>query len=287
MFKSIATWIRDIDESTNGLRPGTITTVTGYTGHCKTLFALSQAYRSFFGGWDTFVYFKGTPEVEVKNRILTLHANNLSVMNKFNFDGDITYKKIHDDILSEKEKVYLDQIKKDFTSFDEGYGPIYYGNTETNLYDKEISNILEKSGVNLIVLDGFNEEDINSIINYTYSNCILDKNPSLRFLITHHTSYEAYRRAVHNDGYYDTDTLKNSTEIFRASKLIMSLYYDPSSCFDKRHGEIKISCLKYNYGIPFKGFCCSADFKTGSIFSFRNSFQIDEKDDLDEILDKM
>lgn len=266
MLEPISTWIKGIDESITGLRPGAVTTVTAYSGHLKTFFAVSQAYRASYSGFDTFVYFKGTCDIEIKERILALHANNPSIRKKFGYDLDIKYESICYDTVTDAERAYLIKVRNDLKSDTEGYGKIYYGDQETSLYDKEILSTIEKTGIDLIILDGFTEDDTNSLLKLFYTECILDKNPSLRVLITHQATYEAYRRATHNNGQYDIDAMKSSPDILRASKLIISLYSEPNN-FLCHIGTVKITCLKNNYGGLFSTVSCLVNYNTGLIFS--------------------
>jgi uncharacterized protein YoxC len=49
----IQTWLKEIDESTGGLKSGELMIITAYTGHYKTTFSLNMAYRALYGGWNT------------------------------------------------------------------------------------------------------------------------------------------------------------------------------------------------------------------------------------------
>lgn len=296
----IQTWLREIDESTGGLKSGELMIVTAFTGHCKTTFALNMAYRALYGGWNTAFVTLEMSFAELRNKIYVLHSCNprfRAIWPQYaHLVGKITYNNVIYGKLNKEEKEYFFKVCEDFERNQEslGYGRFFIWQPEktvTTLSDidmkfRQYQQELQISGRNLefgvidyISLMGADEgersrdhnEATNNIVKNIKRLCLTFNNGmGMRILSPHQANRDGFREAKKNEGLYDLTALSNNHEVERSADLVISSYK-----FDEEgnNNRLKMCCLKNRRNSFFKPFDACIDFETGFIWNYTHAIE--------------
>lgn len=294
----IQTWLREIDDSTGGLKSGELMIVTAFTGHCKTTFALNKAYRALYGGWNTAFVTLEMSYKELREKIYVLHSCNPRFKALWpqyaHLVGKISYNNVRYGRLNKEEKEYYFKVCHDFDTGTESqkYGRFYIWQPEktvTTLSDidlkfRQFQQDLQLSGRNLefgiidyISLMGADEgertrdhnETTNNIVKNLKRFCLTFNNGmGLRMLSPHQANRDGYREAKKNEGLYDLTALSNCHEVERSADLVISIFKFDSEGDNNR---LKICCLKNRRNSFFKPFDACIDFETGFIWNFAHA----------------
>ena len=296
----IQTWLREIDDSTGGLKSGELMIITAFTGHCKTTFALNMAYRALYGGWNTAFVTLEMSFKELRDKMYVLHSCNprFKVIwpQYAHLVGKIKYNNVRYARLTPEEKEYFFKVCDDFDNSAEssGYGRFYIwqpDKTVTTLSDIELKfrqyqQDLQIEGKNLefgvidyISLMGADEgersRDHNEVTNNIVKNlkrfCITFNNGrGIRLLSPHQANRDGYREAKKSEGLYDLTALSNNHEVERSADLVISSYKFDSEGDNNR---LKYCCLKNRRNNFFKPFDACIDFDTGFIWNYTHAIE--------------
>lgn len=308
----IQTWLKEIDESTGGLKSGELMIVTAFTGHCKTTFSLNQAYRALYGGWNTAFVTLEMSFKELRDKIYVLHSCNprfRTIYPKYaHLVGTITYNNVRYGQLNSEEKEYYFKVIEDFESSVESseYGRFFIWQPErtvTTLSDidlkfREYQQECQLSGRNLefgvidyISLMGADEgertrdpnETVNNVVKNLKRFCLTFNNGmGIRILSPHQANRDGYREAKKNEGLYDLTALSNAHEVERSADLVISTFKFDS---DGDNNRLKLCCLKNRRNKFFKPFDACIDFDTGFIWNYSHTIEnSDNLMDLSEVL---
>lgn len=308
----IQTWLHEIDETTGGLKSGELMIVTAFTGHCKTTFALNQAYRALYGGWNTAFVTLEMSFKELRDKIYVLHSCNprfRTLWPQFgHLVGKISYNNVRYGLLNKEEKEYYFRVCEDFETSVESseYGRFFIWQPERTVttlsdidlkfreYQQEcqlIGRNLEFGVIDYISLMGADEgersRDHNETINNTVKNlkrfCLTFNNGmGIRILSPHQANRDGYREAKKNEGLYDLTALSNNHEVERSADLVISTYKFDSEGDNNR---LKFCCLKNRRNKFFKPFDACIDFDTGFIWNYTHSIEgSDNLLDISEVL---
>jgi replicative DNA helicase len=308
----IQTWLREIDESTGGLKSGELMIITAFTGHCKTTFALNQAYRALYGGWNTAFVTLEMSFQEIRNKIYILHSCNP----KFRIEwpkyahlvGKISYNDVLYGRLNKEEKEYFFKVCDDLdnTSENSPYGRFFVWQpdktvttlSEIDLKFRQYQQDLQLTGRNLdfgvidyISLMGADEgersrdhnETTNNIVKNLKRFCLTFNNGmGIRMLSPHQCNRDGYREAKKNEGLYDLTALSNNHEVERSADLAISSYKFDT---DGNNNRLKYCCLKNRRNSFFKPFDACIDFETGFIWNYTHAIEnADNITDVSEVL---
>lgn len=299
----IQTWLRDIDESTGGLKSGELMIVTAFTGHCKTTFALNQAYRALYGGWNTAFVTLEMSFKELRDKIYVLHSCNPRFRVLWpqyaHLVGKISYNNVRYGQLNKEEKEYFFRVCEDFENSVESseYGKFFIWQPERTVttlsdidlkfreYQQELQLIgrnLEFGVIDYISLMGADEgersrdhnEAVNNIVKNLKRFCLTFNNGmGIRLLSPHQANREGYREAKKNEGLYDLTALSNNHEVERSADLVISTYKFDS---DGDNNRLKFCCLKNRRNKFFKPFDACIDFDTGFIWNYSHAIEASE-----------
>lgn len=304
----IQTWLSDIDRSTGGLKSGELMIVTAFTGHCKTTFALNQAYRALYGGWNTAFVTLEMSFKELRDKIYVLHSCNprfRTLHPKYDhLVGRISYNDVRYGRLNKEEKEYFFLVCDDFDSSTESseYGRFFIWQpektittlSEIDLKFRQYQQDLQLSGRNLefgiidyISLMGADEgersrdhnETINNIVKNLKRYCLTFNNGmGIRMLSPHQANRDGYREAKKSEGLYDLTALSNNHEVERSADLVISIYKFDS---DGDNNRLKFCCLKNRRNSFFKPFDACIDFDSGFVWNYTHA--IENSDNLVDI----
>ena len=299
----IQTWLREIDQSTGGLKAGELMIITAFTGHCKTTFALNQAYRALYGGWNTAFVTLEMSFKEIRDKMYVLHSCNPKFRVKYpkyaHLVGRISYNNVIYGLLNKEEKEYFFRVCDDFENSVESdeYGRFYVWQpektvttlSEIDLKFRQYQQDLQLKGrsldlgiIDYISLMGADEgersrdhrESTNNIIKNLKRFCLTFNNgKGIRILSPHQANRDGYREAKKNEGLYDLTALSDNHEIERSADLVISSFKFDSEGDNNR---LKFCCLKNRRNQFFKPFDACIDFETGFIWNFTHSIENSE-----------
>jgi replicative DNA helicase len=308
----IRTWLREIDETTGGLKAGELMVITAFTGHCKTTFALNQAYRALYGGWNTAFVSLEMSFKELRDKIYVLHSCNpqfRAMYPKFaHLVGRISYNNVRYGRLTKEEKEYFFLVCDDFEEsiISSQYGRFYIWQPEKTVttlseidlkfrqYQQDLQIIgrnLDFGVIDYISLMGADEgersrdhrESTNNIIKNMKRFCLTFNNGmGIRILSPHQANRDGYREATKNEGKYDLTALSDHHEIERSADLVISSYKFDSEGDNNR---LKFCCLKNRRNKFFKPFDACIDFDTGFIWNYTHAIEnADNITDISEVI---
>ena len=261
----ISTGVEEIDNNISGLSPGTISTIMGYTGSYKTLFAVNIAYVAITQGKNVCYLSLEVPKDHLAYNLLSRHSNNTK------FNKRIGHFDIKKHKLSEEDRKYLfETVKKDFDTLpggiallDESDIPAYTKAGLDQLFRKVNESFIAKTGrgVELLIIDhaqllkfnesGFNIKDPYQIVNYYVSFFrqqtlnFLNSGNKITTIVLSQASREGYKAAAKHQGKYDLTALAEANELERASSNVIALYTDEAL---KNSKQVKIQLLKARDG---------------------------------------
>lgn len=261
----ILTGVEEIDNNISGLSPGTITTIMGYTGSYKTLYAVNISYAAVTQGKNVCYLSLEVPKEHLVYNLISRHSNNTK-FNKTIGHFDIKKKK-----LKEEDREYaFKTILQDFLSLpgkikllDESDIPTYTRAGLDQLFRGVNDKFIEETGrgVELLVIDhaqllkfnesGFNTKDPYQIVNFYVSFFrqqtlnFLGTGEKIATIVLSQASREGYKAASKHQGKYDLTALAEANELERASQNVIALYTDESL---KNSKQAKIQLLKARDG---------------------------------------
>lgn len=306
----IPSWLQQMDDCTTGLKSGELMIVTAFTGHCKTTFALNQAYRALYGGWNTAFISLEMSFSELRDRIYVLHSCNpmfkVEHPEYAHLVGTIDYNNVrYGNLNDEEKKFYFDIVIEDFIDKREKkrYGKFYIWQPERTVttlsditmklmgYQQECAIMdenLDFCVIDYISLLGADEhersrdgnETVNNIVKNLKRLCLtFNEGRGIRVLSPHQSNRDGYKKAKDpsNEGIYDLTAISNNHEIERSADLVISVYK-----FEDRE-SLKICCLKNRRNKFFLPFEAGINFNTGFIYN-NISNDLSEKINYKEIL---
>jgi hypothetical protein len=298
----INTWLKEIDDTTKGIKAGELMMILAFVGHCKTTIATNFAYRAMYGGWNTaFISLEMTYE-EIRRKMYILHSCNPQLRVKWpeyaHLVGTITYNNVLYGRLTSEEKEFYFKVCDDFNRNEnelcDDYGRFFIWqpeNTVTTLsdvdlrlrqYQQELQ--LTNRDLELVVIDYISlmgadvhertrdhNETTNNIIKNLKRLCLTFNNgKGIRIISPHQANREGYREALKNEGIYYLTALSNTHEAERSCDIVMSSFK-----FDEGgdNNRLKLCNLKNRRNELFKPFDACIDFETGFIYNFKHSIE--------------
>ena len=146
--------IEDVDNVTNGIRPGELVLVAGFTGTGKSHTLVNIARNTMLAGKNVLMFTTETTREEMEIRIIARHSREP----KFKVPGGLDSHEIMSGTLSSENKEALREVLKDFKSVDGGRlfmvqmpanGSVDYVYTKANQYNR-------KAPIDIILIDSIN-----------------------------------------------------------------------------------------------------------------------------------
>ena len=261
----IRTGVKQVDEDTGGLQPGTLTTILGFTGSFKTTWALNMTYNAILDGMNVLYLSLEVTKEKVYFNLLSRH----SFESKFKIHIDNS--KLKKKQLDEKEFEYLESnIYPDFQKIQ---GKAYVvDETELEAYSffsletkfREIDKLAVSEtghGIDLLVIDhaqllkfdtnmrGIGQETnvVNAYVSFFRQEVLnwIKSGKSIAGLILSQSSREGYKEAMRAEGKYRLTALAEANELERASSVVLSVYSSDSL---KAIKSAKVQILKNRDG---------------------------------------
>ena len=99
--------------------------------------------------------------------------------------------------------------------------------------------------------------DLNNMIKWLKNFALnFDNGRGLRVITPHQVNREGWKEACKHEGVYQLTALSNANEVERASDGVIALFMTEEM---KRHGNVKITCLKDRAGPDFMPFEANLD----------------------------
>lgn len=306
----INTWLKDIDDATNGLKNTELMMAMAYTAHCKTTFSMNMAYRALFAGWNTAYITLEMSFDEIRRHMYVLHACNPTFKEKYpqykDLVGNVVYNNVLYARLTAEEKKYFFDICRDFnktySEVSESYGRFFVWRPERTVttvsdiefklrqYQQELQTVgrnLEFVVIDYVSLMGADKEEKTRDHNETTNNVIrslkqlcltFNNGKGIRILSPHQANRESYKEARKNDGVYNLTGMSNAHESERSCDVVISIYkYDDEG----NNNRLKFCCLKNRRNRPFKNFDACINFETGFIWNYGN--MIEQSDNIIDV----
>ena len=306
----IRTSVKQIDEDTGGLQPGTITTILGFTGSFKTTWALNMAYNAMVDGMNILYLSLEVTKEKVFFSLLSRHSF------EGKFKTHIDNSKLKKKQLDDKEFEYLESdIYPDFQKLK---GKVYVvDESELEAYSffalenkfREIDKLAIAEtghGIDLLVIDhaqllkfdasmkGIGNETnvVNAYVSFFRQEVLnwIKSGKSIAGLILSQSSREGWKEAVRAEGKYRLTALAEANELERASSVVLSVYSSDSlkaiksakvQILKNRDGEvwsepmeIFVDPVYYAFGDVQGAPATSTSFDIGNI---NNLFSMDEE----------
>jgi len=306
----INTWLREVDDATNGLKNTELMMVMAYTGHCKTTFSMNMAYRALYGGWNTAYITLEMSFDEIRRHMYVLHGCNPKFKEKYpqykDLVGNVGYNNVLYARLTPEERKYFFEICKDFNKAYSGeadsYGRFFIWRPEKTIttvsdiefklrqYQQELQTMgrnLEFVVIDYISLMGADKEQRTRDHNETTNNVIqslkqlcltFNNGKGIRILSPHQANRESYKEARKNEGLYLLTGMSNAHETERSSDVVISIYKHDE---DGDSNRLKFCCLKNRRNRPFKPFDACINFDTGFIWNYGHA--IEQSDSLVDV----
>ncbi len=309
----ITTWLREMDDTLNGLKNRELMLVGGFTGHCKTTFAINMAYRALWQGWNTAFITLEMSFDEIRRKIYVLHACNPIQKVRFpkykHLVGKIGYNSVRYGKLTKEEKDYYSLICKDFddtVNKEAGsFGKFFIWQPEkssttasdiefkTRQYQQELQAMgknLDFLVIDYIYLMGADKDEKAKDGNETINNIIrtlkrmtltFNNGKGIRILSPHQINREGYKEALKNEGVYYLTSLANTNEAERSSDVVISVFkFEEKNVASNR---LKICGLKIRRDGAFSPFDACIDFNTGFIYNFQQVVELGENIDFSAV----
>jgi DnaB-like helicase C terminal domain len=264
----ILTGYAPIDKVTNGIHPGELMLIAGFTGEGKSQTTYNIAYKAAFEQGKNVLF--GSAEVsrnEVRRHIAVRHSHNP----KFGLDGGLNYKRVKDGTLtSDEELIYFDVL----SDMDTGtYGELYLFPVPHRERVAYVENKLQSKSrdlhVDLVVIDylgllGSNtrrptrREELNDIL-ISAKRMATDAHggDGVAVLSPWQISRTAWENAQETLTYTKT-ALAETAEAERSPDIVISLLR-PS---DSSRSQLKCQILKNRDGAEGINFDLYTDFTT-------------------------
>jgi hypothetical protein len=275
------THLDKIDGVFRGVKLGQLFVVAAFVGQGKTTFAINMAYNGIMQGMSgAYISLEMTYE-EMRDMFYVLHCSNPDWYKnpKFkNLAGKISYSKVRYGELNSLEEEFFLTASEDFKNRSDfgkleliqPSGSLTPSILEMELYDRkaklaEFGQNLEFSVVDyvgLMVQDkdlryGDFNVDLNNMVKWLKNFALtFDNGRGLRMITPHQVNREGWKEACKNDGVYRLTALSNAHEVERSSDGVISLFMTDEM---KRHGNVKITCLKDRAGADFSPFEANLD----------------------------
>jgi hypothetical protein len=301
----INTWLKEIDDTTGGLKNTELMMVMAFTGHCKTTFSYNMAYRAIYGGWNTAYITLEMNFEEIRRHMYIMHACNPMLKEKFpehsSLVGNITFDNVQYGYLNPEERAYWFKVCKDFdTSENEEasqFGRFFLWRPEKTVttvsdvefklrqYQQELQTMdrknknLDFAVIDYISLMGVDKdertrdpnENTNSVIRSLKQLCCTFNNgKGIRILSPHQANRESYKEALKNEGHYILTGMSNAHESERSCDEVISIFK-----FDNEgdNNRLRICDLKSRRHKPFKPFDACINFNTGFIYNYAHAIE--------------
>ena len=266
LSKGIPTGIKQVDERTGGLQPGTFNTLAGFAGAGKTTAAVNIAYNALEMEKNVAYITMEVPKVDMNYNFLSRHSYEKT------FKKPISHSIIKKKELPKEDATYLFDIV--LPDFKEKYSDRLYILDETDFEAYSFTafeNMLrtcdnlaiEKTGhgLDLVIIDqaqllkfggGISQAgNETSVINLYVSffrqqaiNFLRTKRPCTILMLSQ-INRTGYNYAVKHGGKYTLTDLAEANELERASAIVLALYTDESL---KASKQVSIQMLKSRNG---------------------------------------
>lgn len=257
------TFVQPFDEKLQGLEPGTLCVVAGWTGSFKTTFALNLAHQNaVLNGYNTVFITSEVPKEILYLYLLCRH----SFEAKFAQHGPIHRLETQKAVLSEEDEKFMREVVEPDLRENPDYGKVL-------ILDETDFRSFTKSGIKakLLSLDF----DVDILV-YDYIQLVkyLDEAHEYRWGKTDPVNYyvriftdlamhlyggrhqvlslllsqinrESWKKAKENNGEYDLTCLAEANELEKSAYYCIALYSDDDL---KESGELKAQLLKHRGG---------------------------------------
>ena len=264
--KGIRTGVKQVDEKTGGLQPGTFNTLAGYAGAGKTTAAVNIAYNALQDKKNVCYITLEVPKVDLNYDFLSRHSFEKK------FTKQISHSIIKKRELSKQDTEYLfDTIVPDFKK--EYDGQLYILD-ETDFYSYSFSAFESKiadcdtiaqqktgRGIDLVIVDqaqllkfgggigsaGSETSVINLYVSFFRQQAInfLHSKRPCTILMLSQINRDGFTYASKHDGMYSLTSLAEANELERAPAMFIALFTDESLKLSK---QVKVQLLKSRNG---------------------------------------
>lgn len=305
----VKTWLKQVDESTGGLKNTELMIIAAYTAHCKTTFAMNMAYRALWGGFNTAFITLEQSFDEIRQHMYCLHASNPKFKTIYPqytpHVGNVKYNDTRYGRLRGTERDYWFEVCKDFNkNFNEkseDYGRFFIWQPEktvTTLSDIELKmrqwqqelQAMGRGDLEMVVLDyitlmGADKDQRTSDANQTLNNIIkslkrscltFNNGKGIRMASPFQVNRAGFKEALEKEGRYYPTALSNAHEAERSADVIISLFKKDE--LNKNNG-LRICCLKNRRSNPFEPFDACINFETGFIWNYPDI--VEQSDNID------
>ena len=294
----ISTWIKQIDESTEGIKNSELWIVAAFTGHCKTTFSYNMAYRAIFGGWNVAYVTLEMSYTEIRRHLYVLHSCNPIFKEKYpeysDLVGKITYNNVEYGRLNDQELKYWTCVCNDFdqsiNGTSESYGKAYIWQPQSSSVTSadiemqmrswqqelqaENKGDLDMGIIDYISLMGATDDEKSRDGNETTNNIIkslkrmtltFNNGKGIRVISPHQINRAGFKEALENEGRYYLTALSNNHEAERSADVVISIFkFDAEG----ENNKLRLCNLKRRRFKPFDPLDVCIDFETGFIFNF-------------------
>jgi hypothetical protein len=276
------THLDKIDEAFRGIKLGQLFIIAAFVGQGKTTFAINLAYNGIMQGMSgAYVSLEMNYE-EMRDMFYVLHCSNPDWYKHPKYKhlaGKISYTKVRYGELNEQEEEFFLVASEDFKNRPD-FGKLELiqpsgGSLTPSMLDMELNDRrvrLAENGqpmefavidyVGLMTQDkelryGDFNVDLNSMVKWLKNFALtFDSGRGLRVITPHQVNREGWKEACKNDGIYRLTALSNANETERSSDGVIALFMTEEM---KRHGNVKITCLKDRSGPDFSPFEANLD----------------------------
>jgi Replicative DNA helicase len=282
-----------IDEVFRGIKLGNLFVIAAFVGQGKTTFAANLAYNGVMQGMSGAYISLEMTYNEIRDVFYVLHCSNPDWYKhpKYKYlAGKISYEKVRYGELKDLEEEFFYFASEDFKNRDDfgkleliqPSGSLTPSILEMELYDRKaklanaghIMDFAVVDYVGLMIQDkesryGEFNVDLNNMVKRLKNFALtFDNGRGLRMITPHQVNREGWKEACKNEGVYRLTALSNANEVERSSDGVIALFMTDE---DKKHGNVKITCLKHRDGADFSPFVANIDFASKRI---RDSIQV-------------
>ncbi len=267
----LSTCIKQLDDVIGGISMGSVSTIFGFVGSFKTMFALNIAYHNVFElGYNVVYLSLEVTKEDLWYNIFSRHSNH----EKFKeFGGKIGHKRIRkcritemqERMISEKIIPDLKQSKGQLILLDEtDFNSLTEMELEAKFHqiDKDLIS-RGKGGIDAIIIDyvqlfkhiGSDDKSkkryiepkdvVNSYMSFFRKLCLNFRGRPIALIPLSQCNREGFKAATKKGGEYDLTAIAEANEIERCSYRIMSLYSNEQLKVSKL---VKLQLLKQRDG---------------------------------------
>jgi replicative DNA helicase len=275
------TYIDKIDDAFRGIKLGNLFIIAAFVGQGKTTFAINIAYNGIIQGMSgAYVSLEMNYE-EMRDMFYVLHCSNPDWYKHPKYKhlaGKISYSKVRYGELNEQEEEFFIVASEDFKNRQD-YGKLELiqpsGTLTPSILDMELNDRriklaegglpMEFAVIDYVGLMAQDKEhrygdfnvDLNNMIKWLKNFALnFDNGRGLRVITPHQVNREGWKEACKHEGVYQLTALSNANEVERASDGVIALFMTEEM---KRHGNVKITCLKDRAGPDFMPFEANLD----------------------------